>query len=114
MLRDQNRESVVQEGTGSTYQSELLEIKFAILTFAKMWKMSAIHIQVANRTALSHLLKMRGKKNPDLMNISKEIWEFYFGRGSRLLPNIYQEISIARQIGNIGTRKIPQNGNCAI
>ena len=54
-------------------QLELLAIKFAILTIAKMWKMSAIHIQVANMTALSYLLKMGGTKNPELMQISKEI-----------------------------------------
>ena len=52
-------------------QLELLAIKFAILTFAKMCKMSAIHIQVDNMTALSYLLKMGGKKNPELMQISK-------------------------------------------
>ena len=35
-------------------QLELLAIRFAILTFAKMWKMLAIHIQVDNMTALSY------------------------------------------------------------
>ena len=39
-------------------QLELLAIKFAILTLAKMWKMSAIHIQVDNMTALSYMLKI--------------------------------------------------------
>ena len=46
-----------------------------------MWKMLAIHIQVDNMTALSYLLKMGGTKNPDLMQISKEIWEFLPGPG---------------------------------
>ena len=64
-----------------TNQLELLAIKFAILTFAKMWKMSAIHIQVNNMTALSYLLKMGGTKNPVLMQVSKEIWKFLFGQG---------------------------------
>ena len=79
-----------------------------------MWKMSAIHFQVDNMTALTYLLKMGGTKNPELMQISKEIWEFILGRESRFLPNIYQEISVARQAGNLGTRKIPQNENCAL
>ena len=57
---------------------ELSAIKFAILTFAKMWEMSALHIQVDNKIALSYLLKMRGRKNPELIQISKEIWEFPF------------------------------------
>ena len=52
-----------------------------MLAFAKMWEMSAIHIQVDNMTALSYLLKMGGTKNPDLMQISKEIWEFLFEQG---------------------------------
>ena len=52
-----------------------------MLAFAKIWKMSAIHIQVDNMTALSYLLKMGGTKNPDLMQISKEIWEILFGQG---------------------------------
>ena len=46
-------------------QLELLVIKFAILTITKMWKMSAIHIQVDNMTGLSYLLKMGGT-NADL------------------------------------------------
>ena len=62
-------------------QLELLVIKFAILTFAKMWKLSAIHIQVDNMTALTYLLKMGGTKNPELMQISKEVWGFLLGQG---------------------------------
>ena len=81
VLTDQNRGSVVQEGAGSTYQSAgTSSHKVCILTFAKMWKMLAIHIQVDNMTALSYLLKMGGTKNPDLMHISKEIWEFLLGQ----------------------------------
>ena len=38
---------------------------FAILTITKMWKMSAIYIEVHNMTALRYLLKMGGK-NADL------------------------------------------------
>ena len=36
--------------------------------------MSAKPIQVDNMTALSYLLKTGGKKNTELMQISKEIW----------------------------------------
>ena len=50
-------------------QLELLTIKFAILTFGKMWKMPAVHIQVNNMTALSYLLKMGRIKNPELMKL---------------------------------------------
>ena len=31
-------------------------------------------------TALSYLLKMGGTKNPDLIQVSKEIWEFLLGQ----------------------------------
>ena len=77
-------------------QQELLAIRFSILTFAKMWKILAIHIQVDNLTALSYLLKMGGTKNPNLMQqISKEIWEFLLGQGI-----------------TITTRHFPGNLNC--
>ena len=59
-------------------QLELLTIKFIILTFAKMWKMSAIHIQVDNMTALSYLLKMGGRKYKS----QKKFGGFYLGKGS--------------------------------
>ena len=82
VLRDQNRGLWFKKEQGiHINQLELLAIRFAILTFVKMWKMLAIHIQVDNTTALSYLLKMGGTKNPDLMQISKEIWEFLFGQG---------------------------------
>ena len=71
-------------------QLDLLAIKFAILTFVKMWKMLAIHIQVENMITLSYLLKIGEKKNPELMQISKKIGN----------------ISIAMQIGNLSTRMI--------
>ena len=43
--------------------------------------MSVMHIQVENMAALRYLLKMGGAKNPELMQISKEIWEFLLGQG---------------------------------
>ena len=81
-MRDQNRGLWFKKEQGiHINQLELLAIRFAILTFVKMWKMLAIHIQVDNTTAFSYLLKMGGTKNPDLMQISKEIWEFLLGQG---------------------------------
>ena len=72
--RDQNRgQRSKKKQDLHINQLEHLAIKFTILTFAKMWKMSAIHIQVDNMTALSYLLKLGGTKNPELMQISKEI-----------------------------------------
>ena len=35
--------------------------------------------------ALSYLLKMGGTKNPDLMQISKEIWAFLLGQGITII-----------------------------
>ena len=66
-------------------QLELLAIKFAILTFAKMWKMSTIPAQVDNMAALSYLLKMGGTKNPDLVQISKETCDFLLGQGITII-----------------------------
>ena len=61
--RDQNRGSVVQGGTGSTYQSAgTFSHKVYHLDTCYMWKMSAIHIQVDNMTTLCYLLKMGGQR----------------------------------------------------
>ena len=65
-------------------QLELLAIKFAIFIFAKMWKMSVIHIQLDNMTPLSYLPKMGGTKNPELMQISKESLKFLLGQGNTI------------------------------
>ena len=62
-------------------QMELLAIIFTILKFAKMLKMSPIHIQVDNMKTLDYLQKMGGINNPGLMQISKEIWEFILNDG---------------------------------
>ena len=63
--RGQNRRSVAQEGTGSTYQSTgTFRHNVCHLTFAKIWKISSIHIQIGSMTALSYLLKIAGTKNP--------------------------------------------------
>ena len=43
--------------------------------------MPAIHNEVDNKTALSYLLKMRGAKNLELIQISKEVWEFLLVQG---------------------------------
>ena len=63
MSRDQNRgwgQWSKKEQDLQINQLKLLVIKLAILAFVKMSKMSAIHIQVDNMTALSYLLKMGG------------------------------------------------------
>ena len=62
-------------------QLGVLVIKFAILTVAKIWKMSTMHILVESMAALSYLLKIGGTKSPDPMQISKEIWDFLLGQG---------------------------------
>ena len=93
MSMDQNRGSVVQEGTGSTYQSAGT-FSHKVCHFDKI---SGIHIQADNMTAFSYLLKMGGAKNPELMQISKEIWEFLLG----------QEITITAE-------HLPGNLNCKV
>ena len=65
MSRNQNRgQWSKKEQDLHINQLELL-VMFAILTIPKMWKMSAIHIEVDNMIALSYLLKM-GRTNADL------------------------------------------------
>ena len=52
---------------------ELLAVKLAILTFTKTLKVTLIHLQIDNITALSYLQKMGGTKSPELLEISKQI-----------------------------------------
>ena len=52
---------------------ELLKINFALVTFSKMMNFKSVHIEVDNQTALSCLLKMGGRKNQELLRVSKEI-----------------------------------------
>ena len=85
MSRDQNRGSVVQEGTGSSYQSAgTFSHKACHLDICQNVEMSALHIQVDNMTALSYLLKMERAKNLELVQISKKIWEFLFRQGNTI------------------------------
>ena len=62
MLRVQNRGQWFKEKQDlHINQVQLSAIKFAILAFAKMWKMSAIHNQVDEMIALSYLLNTARK-----------------------------------------------------
>ena len=55
---------------------ELLALKFAILTFTKNLSHLTIHVQVDNKVALAYLLKMGGTRSPQLLKISKSIWNY--------------------------------------
>ena len=55
---------------------ELLELKFAILTFTKNLSHLTIHVQVDNKVALAYLLNVGGTRNPQLLKISKSIWNY--------------------------------------
>ena len=115
MSRDQNRESVVQEGTGSTYQSAgTFAHKVCHLDICQNWKMSAIHIRVDNMAALSYLLKMGGTKNPELMQISKEIWEFILEQRITITDEHLPGNLNCKADWDLGTRKLRQIGNCAL
>ena len=55
---------------------ELMAANFAIKTFTKLRKVSSIHIQIDNTTALSYLVIMGGTRSKTLTQISKEIWQY--------------------------------------
>ena len=55
---------------------QLLALKFAILTFPKNLSHFTIHVQVDNKVALAYLLKMDGTRSPQLLKISKSIWNY--------------------------------------
>ena len=82
--------SIVHRSTGGSWTNqekvkhinvlELLAVKLAILTFTKTLKVTLIHLQIDNITALSYLQKMGGTKSPELLEISKQIWEYLISR----------------------------------
>lgn len=56
---------------------ELKAAKFVILAFTQnRRRLTSILIQMENLAALSHLLKMGEEKNPDLVGLSKQIWNY--------------------------------------
>ena len=62
---------------------ELLAVKLALLTYLKDQTRKIIHLQIDNMTALSYLVKMGGgggTRNQELIQISKEIWDFLLSR----------------------------------
>ena len=102
MSREQNRGSKVQEGTGSTYQS------------AETFNHFYIFQKVKN---LSHVYLCRQHDSLELFA------EDGGDRESRNTANLKRNLGVstwkftrkpARQIGNLGTRKIYQNGNCSL
>ena len=70
---------------------ELLTLKFVILTFTKNLSHLTIHVQVDNKVALAYPLKMGGTRNPQLLKISKSIWNYVLSHqitiSAEYLPN---------------------------
>ena len=60
---------------------ELMAVRLALLTFNKEKQLSSIHFQIDNKTALKYLLKMGGTKSAQMVDISKEIWEYLLSNG---------------------------------
>ena len=55
---------------------ELLALKFAILTFTKNLSHLIKDVQVDNKVTLAYLLKVGGIRSPQLLKISKSIWNY--------------------------------------
>ena len=81
MSRDQNGGSVVQEGTGSTYQSaETFSHKVCHFDICQNVK-NVSHTHSGRQHDSLELFAENGReKNPELMQISKEIWKFLLGQ----------------------------------
>ena len=65
-----------QERTKHINVLELIAVKLEILTFTKGKSVTAIYLQMDNMTALSYLVKMRGTRSPELLQVAKEIWDY--------------------------------------
>ena len=71
---------------------ELLAIKLALFSFSRGKRVKAIHFQIENKAALSYLLKMEGKKNENMIRLSKEIWHYLLNHNKAItaeyLPSV--------------------------
>ena len=52
---------------------ELSGVKLAILTSTRGKSVTTIHLQIDNMTALSYLVKMRGTRSQELLQVAKEL-----------------------------------------
>ena len=57
-------------------QLELSAALKAIQTFYRIHRPKSMHLKIDNITALSYIIKMGGKKNQQMNQMSKQIWEF--------------------------------------
>ena len=60
---------------------ELLAAKLAIQTFTKYRDVKAIHLLVDNIMTLTYLVKMGGTQNLKMVELAKEIWEYFLKWG---------------------------------
>ena len=61
---------------------ELMAVELAIKTFWRMHQTAKnIHLMIDNKTALSYLVKMGGTKSVQLVEKTKQIWDFLLEKG---------------------------------
>ena len=60
---------------------ELLAAKLAIQTFTKYRDVKVIHLLVDNIMTLTYLVKMGGTQNLKMVELAKEIWEYFLKWG---------------------------------
>lgn len=59
---------------------EMKAVVFAVKSFTKNRENVSIHLQVDNTTTVSYVNKMGGTKSLDMIQISKELWEYCLGK----------------------------------
>ena len=69
------RLSSVNHTTKRIHLHQLLVVKLAMQPFTKCRDVRAIHLQVGNIVALTHLMKMGGTLNLKMVELAKEIWK---------------------------------------
>ena len=74
--REFNRGEMVNGGEAFSHKCSRTTSINAILTFTKNLPHLTIRVQVDNKVALAYLLKMGRTRNPQLLKISKSVWNY--------------------------------------
>ena len=58
----------------------MVAAKNGLMTFTKFTKVSRVHLPVDNVAAISYIEKMGGTKNPRMLKLAKEIWQYLMSK----------------------------------
>ena len=90
---------------------KLLTLKFASLPFTNNLSHLTIHVRVDSKVALAYLLMMGGTCTPQLLKISKSVWNYLLSHQITITAEYLQAVWMSEQTGNPGMQQTHLIGN---